>query len=259
MPRFGLCTSTKVAAEARAAGWDYLEVSVQAVLQGDAADDVWTGAADVAASALPAEVANLLLPATLPVVGPNVDEARIDRYLGRVMARAGRVGIRTIVFGAGGARRVPDGFDASVAHAQLVSFARRAGDHGAAVGVTLAIEPLNHNETNTINTVADAFALAAAVAHPNVRCLVDSYHLWVEGEPLAALARAMPAIAHVHVADEHGRVAPGEGVPPSDYGPFFATLKRGGYDGRISVEARGVEPSTFARVLTTLRDAWQRA
>ena len=71
----------------------------------------------------------------------------------------------------------------------------------------------------------------------------------------------MPWIRHVHVSDKT-RVAPGESGK-DDYRPFFAVLKRGGYDGLVSVEANGFDniAGMGPRVLSLLKrqgiiDVW---
>lgn len=259
MPRFGICGPLTIALSARAAGWDYLEPSVQALLQGDVPDDQWTGERDAAAAAaaMPIEAANLFMPANLKMVGPSIDAARIDTYLSRVFPRAKKVDIRTIVFGSAGARMIPEGFDRETARQQIITFATRAGRYAAESDITLVFEPLNRGECNIINSVEEGAEFTAAVNHPNVKCLVDSYHFWLEKEPLADLEGAMPMIRHVHVADEHGRDAPGTATIPSDYRVFFRTLKQGGYDGRISVEAPPFKEEQFAETLAFLKREWE--
>ena len=94
------------------------------------------------------------------------------------------------------------------------------------------------------------------VNHPSFRCLLDCYHFWASGEPLASLGLALPYIAHVHVADKDGRVAPGLSGT-ADYRPLFRQLKEGGYDGGISVEAGWPDlPGEARRVLAYLKDQW---
>jgi sugar phosphate isomerase/epimerase len=125
--------------------------------------------------------------------------------------------------------------------------------------VVIVIEPLNRGECNFINTVTEAVDIARRVQSPNVKCLVDSYHFWLEDESLSALEAAMPWIRHVHVADKEGRVPPGESGK-SDYGPFFRVLKQGGYDGPIAVECRDFSvPEHGRRVFDYLTSQWHAA
>jgi sugar phosphate isomerase/epimerase len=128
-------------------------------------------------------------------------------------------------------------------------------------GVTIVVEPLNRRECNIINSVADAMDVVGSVAHPGLACLLDSYHSWVEDEPLDRIAGAVRWIKHVHVADKDGRVPPGESGT-SDYRPLLRILKEGGYDGMISVEGNFPEADirrNGAKVLEFLKRQWQEA
>jgi sugar phosphate isomerase/epimerase len=257
---FGICSSIDNSGAIREAGWDFVEVGVQGVLQGLAPDAEWTGPELVAKSALPTPSANVLVPGTLKITGPDADlDGKLRPYMTRVLARAPKVGIRTLVFGSGGARNVPEGFDRGRAFEQVVAFARTCAEVAAGHGVTLVFEPLNRKECNIINSVAEAMEYVRAVNHPNMQCLVDSYHFWLEDEPLENLRAAMPHIRHVHVADKVGRVAPGLSGE-ADYRPFFRVLKDGGYAGSIAVEAGKFDVAADgARVLAFVKDQWNQA
>lgn len=257
--RFGICTTIEKSAAARDAGWDFIEESVQGLLKGLEADEQWTGRERAAASALPILAANMLVPGALKISGPEVDKERLAAYMRAVLRRADALDIRTVVFGSGGARQVVDGFPRDTAAEQIGEFVRTSAAVAAEYGVTIVIEPLHRGECNIINSVAEAMKYVAAVGHPNLQCLVDSYHFWTEDEPLENLRLAMPSIRHVHVADKTGRTPPGESGE-SDYRPFFRVLKSGGYDGLISVEAKSFDlPSSGARVLQFLRNQWNDA
>jgi sugar phosphate isomerase/epimerase len=175
-----------------------------------------------------------------------------------VTKRAAMIGIDTLVFGSAGARNVPEDFDRANAWDQIAEFAHMSADLANKFKLTIVFEPLCAAESNIANSVAEAMKWVEAVHHPNFKCLVDSYHFWLEDEPLKNLEEAMPSIAHVHVADKAGRVAPGESGK-SDYAAFFRVLKRGGYDRRISVEAPPFQEAQFGRVLEFLKDQWSKA
>jgi sugar phosphate isomerase/epimerase len=232
---------------------------VQGLLQGLEPDERWTGRDRAKKSALSVLAANMLVPGSLKITGPDVDRERLAAYMRAVLRRAEKLDIRTLVFGSGGARQVPDGFPCDTAAEQIGEFLRTSAAVAAEYDVTIVIEPLHRGECNIINTVAEAMKYVAAVGHPNLKCLVDSYHLWMEDEPLEHLRDAMPSIRHVHVADKVGRTAPGESGQ-SDYRPFFRVLKDGGYDGLISIEATAFDiAASGARVLEFLRNQWDNA
>ncbi|MDB5325298.1 MAG: xylose isomerase [Phycisphaerales bacterium] len=252
--QFGACTKAARALEAQAAGWDFLEESVQGYLKGESAD--WPVPPS---PAIPVPTANSLVPGNIPIVGPAVDKAALKQYMTTVLHRAQQVQMHTLVFGSGGARSVPDGFDRNKAVDQITDFLNMSAPIAQAHGVTIVIEPLNKGECNILNTVGEAMTYVDRLKHPNIKCLVDSYHMWLEAEPLSNLEKAMPSIAHVHVADKEGRVAPGESGQ-SDYPSFFKVLKRGGYDKLIAVECRGFDlQTTGARALKFLQETWAKA
>ena len=241
---FGICTSLAHSAAVKSAGWDYVEPPAKELLDGVEAR-------------CPARAVNLLVPPSLKVTGPAVDAMALRDHVRRVAERARATGVKILVFGSGGARNVPDGFDRAKADDQILDFARMAAEVAKGSDVIIAMEPLNRGECNILHTVAEAAAIARRIDHPSLRVLVDTYHLWLENEPLENVAAAMDWVAHVHVADKAGRVAPGESGT-SDYRPLFRILKQGGYDSRISVEASGFDVAgRGAAVLAFLKQQWK--
>src|SRR4051794_32386920 len=114
--KFGICTSFDHAPAAKAAGWDYVEASVQSLLKGEVSDAEWDGMRQVGTSPLPTLAANMLVPANLKITGPDVNPEALRTYMDRVTRRAKQAGIETLVFGSGGARQVPEGFDRNKAN-----------------------------------------------------------------------------------------------------------------------------------------------
>ena len=258
--RFGVCAPIESAAIFAAAGWDFVEEIVLNFLSVEVPDGQWKGALLARQSPLPVLAADRLLLPELKVTGPNVDAAALQKYMTTVAARGKATGITFLVFGSGPARHVPDGFDRERAHNQIVEFCTMASDVCAENGITLVLEPMNRGESNIINSVAEAMEYVRAVDHPACRCLVDSYHLWLENEPITHVEQAMPWVAHVHVADVRDRRAPGE-TAQHDYRPLFAALQRGNYDGLITVESNDLAqiPDGGKRVLSFLKQQWTEA
>jgi sugar phosphate isomerase/epimerase len=257
--KLGICAPLEKAAEVKAAGADFLEVMIQTLTEPTVEDAQWKGLKVAQTSPIPIFAGNVLLPGTLRVTGPDVNPEIQKTYLTRLMSRAGKCGVKTIVFGSGAARKIPDGFSHATAWQQVIAFSRLVAEAAAANGVTVVAEPLNRGESNVLNSVGEGARLVEAVNHPSFRLLVDSYHFWLEEDSLEELKRVMPLIHHVHVADKVGRVFPGEsGV--ADYRPFFAVIKRAGYDGAVSIEAMAGDLSAVAkRSLDYLRSQWQSA
>jgi len=253
----GLCTPLKGIDAAKAAGFEYLELGTSEIA-GLSDTDYELAVARIKELGLPVPVANLFLPATLKVTGPELDQEAQLRYVRKAFVRLARLGTGIVVFGSGGARRVPDGFAKADAFKQLVEFGRRVAPEAGKANITIAVEPLRRQETNIINSAAEGLELVNAVDHPNFQLMIDFYHLASEGEDPAIVLRAREHIRHLHMANPHGRVFP-LAWDEYDYAPFFANLKTIGYDKRISIEASAKDfPVEAPRAIALMRRAFER-
>lgn len=228
----GICTAPEQASVV-APYYDYIELSLSTVL--DPLQDDAAFAPRLAALktlALPARACNNFVNPQVKLVGPAVDWDQVESYLERGFGRAQALGVERIVFGSGGARRVPEGVSYESAWAQLVRFCRLASDL-AYPGLILVIEPLNRRECNILNSYTEGVALARDVDRANIRVLADIYHFEVESEPVEAILQGSDLLAHVHLADS-GRLYPGSGAYPLRR--WFDLLHQLGYAQRASVE-----------------------
>jgi sugar phosphate isomerase/epimerase len=190
-------------------------------------------AAGLAGGALPALACNVFLPQNLKVVGPDVDTPELRRYTATALERMGRLGVRVLVVGSGGARAVPEGFDRERALEQFEVFLRGVADEAAGHGVTVALEPLRPQETNLLNTVAESAAFLRERDAGPARLLADLYHMREQGEAMDVLGQTVDLLAHVHVAGV-GRGAPAPDA--EDIEPFVRALRDAGYAGDCSIE-----------------------
>jgi D-psicose/D-tagatose/L-ribulose 3-epimerase len=253
----GYCTSLKNLQTAKAAGFDYVELSTTEIATMPD-PDFENAAREIKEVGLPVPATNLFLPATLKVTGPEIDTAQQMKYVTTAFDRLSRLGTRIVVFGSGGARRVPDGFAHDEAFRQLVDFGRRIAPLARSRGITVAVEPLRHEETNIINSAAEGLQLVEAIADPGFQLMIDFYHLASEHEDPAIIGRAKAHLRHLHMANPHGRVFP-RVWDEYDYGPFFAALREIGYDQRISVEASAKDVAAEApQAIALLRHAFER-
>jgi D-psicose/D-tagatose/L-ribulose 3-epimerase len=252
----GVCTPLRGIDAAKTAGFDYVELSTSEIAALSDAD-YESALAHVKQVGLPVPVTNLFLPATLKVTGPAVDQDEQMRYVRKAFARLSQLGTGIVVFGSGGARRVPDGFPKEAAFKQLVDFGRRVAVEGRAHGITIAVEPLRREETNIVNSAAEGLELVKAIDDPNFQLMIDFYHLASEREDPAIVIGAREHLRHLHMANPQGRVYPLV-WDEYDYAPFFANLRRIGYDRRISVEASAKDFAVEApRAISLLRRAFE--
>jgi sugar phosphate isomerase/epimerase len=245
-PPLGVCISHTHSAALRMTGWDYIEESVQGFLQAHTTSpDRWFGADAAVGSALPIYAANMMVPGDYKITGPDADSMRLSKYMAVVLSRAQRAGVRTIVFGSGGARQVPDGFDRERARGQIVTFLKSVAPLAEDHRVTIVVEHLNLKECNILNGVKECGDIVRAVGHPGVRLLLDSFHVWQDGIGWDEVRAELPLVRHVHLADKTSRHPPGQNpqtTPMSDYSTLFRMLKEAGYKGRMSIEAGNFEP-----------------
>ena len=233
--KYGVCVGNsaeqiRIAAEA---GFDYVEAGF-AVLAESGEEEFESFCAALGENHIRCEAVNCFIPGRLPVVGSSVDDQALSEYIESGMKRAERVGLEIIVFGSGGARKMPeDWLYADTVH-QLVHFLREiVSPLARKYGITVVVEPLS--ETNTITTVREGAMLTAFADTEPVKLLCDLYHMEKVGDTPASMTGLSGMIRHSHIAEPDRRRYPS----PSDeydYRPFLDALKEAGCS-RCSVEA----------------------
>jgi D-psicose/D-tagatose/L-ribulose 3-epimerase len=246
----GYCTGLKNLEPAKAAGFEYVELGATEIA-GLSDADFDAAAARIKALGVSTPVANLFLPSALKVTGPDIKPDEQMAHVKKAFTRLAQLGTGIVVFGSGGARRVPEGFDREEAYKQLVDFGRRAAREAANHKITIAIEPLRRQETNIINTAGEGLELVKAIDHPNFQLMIDFYHLASEKEDPEIVIRAKDHLRHLHFANPTGRVFPLK-WEEFDYAPFFANLKKIGYDKRISMEGSTKDLATEGPITVAL-------
>jgi sugar phosphate isomerase/epimerase len=215
------------------AGCDFLEFGVSLVTPEQPEYVFERLRATLKGTSLVAESFSSYVPPDIPLVGDARDWKRIENYVAVSARRVAALGGKIIGFGSGKARSIPDGVSRETAGAHLVEFLLLAAEHAKANGVRIAIEPLNRSESNILNSIAEAVALAERVNRPEIGVLADFYHLEVEKEPFEHIVQAGKHLILVHVADT-GRLHPGSGS--YDFPGFWRAVRDAGYDSRVTIE-----------------------
>ena len=160
-----------------------------------------------------------------------------------LVALCADLGGRYLVHGSPMQRRTPDGIEASVARGWIAEALTAVADDASRAGVVYLLEPLPADETDQINTLAEAAALIRQVGSPALATMLDTKS--------AALAESLPAPAlvvqwlptgllrHVQLNDRNRR-GPGQG---SDrFAPLLRALIDGGYAGDVAIEPFDYRP-----------------
>ncbi len=262
--KFGICTGAEKAPIVAQLGYDYIELTVVGALKPQESDSAHVNSLNqlLIEAGLHAEAFNVLLPGDLRVTGPSVDPIAQKKYLETACQRAAALGGKILVFGSGGARNVPEGYDREKAWEEIRAFLSIAADAAADNGICLVIEPLNHKECNILNSVAEAVEMAKQVNRPEaVAVLSDLYHVTVDEQSFEETAEAakLGLLRHVHVACTTERRVPRE-EDLDVLVRYFSAFKKYGYEGRISIEAGSKDFNTDAKIgLSIMRQAWENA
>jgi sugar phosphate isomerase/epimerase len=160
------------------------------------------------------------------------------RHLVDLCADLGPDGV--MVFGSPQQRSTTGGLTPAQATRNYIDGLAGVAPHAASRGVTILVEALPADQCDVIQTLDEAAAVVREIASPAVRTMFDVHNAVDEKEPHATLVdRYFDLIRHVHVNEMDGRHC---GTGTYDFKPVFATLRRRGYTGWISLEAFDFTP-----------------
>ena len=235
LEKIGISTTISNSAILAAAGYSFIEENVRSFLVPAETDTVFEqNLLLLKESKLPVEACNSFLPGNLKCVGPAPLHEEILKFGESAFRRARIAGVKTVVFGSGGARAIPDGFPREEAKKQFISICKQLSPFAQKYNVTISLEPLNTEECNFINSLAEGAEIVKAINHENFRLLADIYHMLKENESPSNILKYGHLLYHTHIAEKTGRTAPG--VNNEDFTPYFKALKKVRYTGRMAIE-----------------------
>ena len=114
--------------------------------------------------------------------------------------------------------------------AEMHSVARTAAQHN----VTLCLEVLNRFETYLLNTAEEGLSYIRELDEPNVKLMLDTFHMNIEEDSIAAaIRRAGASLGHLHTGECNRRL-PGKGRQP--WREIGEALRDIGYTGSVVME-----------------------
>jgi len=130
---------------------------------------------------------------------------------------------------------------------------RRLADMAAGHGITLCMESLNRFEGYMINEAAECADYVRRVDKPNVKAMLDTFHMNIEEDSITgAIRTAGKLLGHFHVGEANRR-CPGPGGR-FDWGDIGRTLSEVGYDGYVVMEPFVVMGGQVGRDISLWRD-----
>lgn len=241
--RYGTCIGgkeTENIAVAAKLGFDYIETNFGFLARStDEEFDAFKAA--LKESSILCEAANCFMPNDLPMTGPEVNYEGIKAYVDKGMSRGSEIGLKIVVFGSGGARRIPEGFSYAEGIRQLGYFLGEiVSPIAEKYGITVVIEPLRAQECNMINTVNEGVMLSVLAGKANIQTLADIYHMKFAHETPDNIKLVKGSLYHAHISNpmpegvaKRYYMKPGD---ECDYKAFVDALRFAGCE-RCSIEA----------------------
>jgi sugar phosphate isomerase/epimerase len=186
----------------------------------------------------------LVTPKGLSITSADADvRRRTVEVMTALVGLCADLGGSVLVHGSPGQRQIEPGDDPAAARGRAIEALAAAARAAEAAGVVYCLEPLSADQTNFVNTVAEASALVDAIGSKALRTMLDTSSAGqAEQEPLPlVLDRGLASghIAHVQLNDRNRR-GPGEGA--DRFAPIVDVLLRCRYGGVVAVEPFRYEP-----------------
>ena len=107
-------------------------------------------------------------------------------------------------------------------------------DFAGNLGVNLCLEVLNRFENHVLNTAEEGVAFVREVGKPNVKVMLDTFHMNIEEDSFGkAIRTAGPLLGHFHTGENNRRVPGKGGLPWHEIG---TALREIGYSGAVVME-----------------------
>jgi len=146
-----------------------------------------------------------------------------------------------MIFGSPGQRSATE-ISVEEANKNFAEGLAQCADLCAERNVKILVEPLTKEQTNVVNTMAEAVNIVEMVDHPNIRSMFDYHNTADETDPMDKLIRDyIDYIDHVQINEMDGRHL-GTGDSETAFASTFQSFKDVGYNGWISLEIFDFEP-----------------
>jgi D-psicose/D-tagatose/L-ribulose 3-epimerase len=118
--------------------------------------------------------------------------------------------------------------------------------------VVLGMEVLNRFEGYLLNTCAEALQFVNEVNHPNVKIMLDTFHMNIEEDNIAGAIRlAGDKLGHLHLGEQNRKV-PGKGSMP--WNEIGLALQDINYQGGVVMEPFVMQGGTIGSDIKVWRD-----
>ena len=174
-------------------------------------------------------------------------------YFEKLIDFCGDLGGTIMVFGSPKGRSTTAGQSVAEAKNRLAEGLSRVADHAHGRGVMILLESLGHEQTDVVNTLAEALEIINRVQHPAIQTMFDFHNTRDETDLFPVLLeKYFSCIHHVHVQEMDGRYL-GSGRAAIDFAAAFQKLKDRNFAKWISVEVFDFSPGPAIIALESLK------
>ena len=186
------------------------------------------------ANDLESPIACNFFPPSIKLVGQSLNVPQLREYLGGVLPRCARLGIKKLILGSGPSRNFPaemtreEAFDqfSNVISSEILPAVKKYTMH-------ICIEPFERQSCNLIVSIIEGQELVERLNDPNFSLMIDIYHMLCNREDLSDIETCFKYISHVHVAGMDRCLPSKEESYVHEALSILATL---GYEGSVSLE-----------------------
>lgn len=236
--KFGCCASVKLYDKVAEAGFDYIEVPGGELAE--LTEEEFEAVKEhILAGPIPCTAVNAYAKAEPKMVGDECDDEKTRAYAAHIMARASQLGVKTVGIGAPGIRKLPEGYDSKKAWEQGRRFLEITAEEAEKFGITLLFESIHKYACQFVNHMDEAYRMVEELNLPNVKLVMDYYHMKPMGDDIFDVEKYMKYVAHLHYSGL-GENWSRPQINEDNYDELvkiFASVKALGYDGTISNES----------------------
>jgi D-psicose/D-tagatose/L-ribulose 3-epimerase len=182
-------------------------------------------------------------PPGLHVTTPDASvRERSWAYFHKLIDLCGDLGGNVMVFGSPKGRNAVGSLSVPEATKHLAEGLAQVAGHAQDRGVKILLEPLGSNQTDVVNTTAEAIQIVEEIHHPAIETMFDFHNTVNEKVPFPEIIeKYFPHIGHVHVQEMDGKHL-GAGPGMREFVSAFQALKDLHYDQWVSLEVFDFSP-----------------
>jgi sugar phosphate isomerase/epimerase len=236
--KIGCCTTIDNYEALCKIGYDYIELSAYDIYN-MTEKEFEIALAKVIDLGVPCLGFNAYCKSNLSMVGPEFNLNKIRDYSNVVCKRGSKLGIKYIGIGAPFARILPDGWEKEIADKQMEQFLKVTSEIAQSYKQIVLLEALNAEICNYITSTDEAYKMVKKLNLPNLKLVLDFYHMEMMNEELESVNYVIPYVKHLHIS-HRGPGIKRDYLNENDYYDVFRIInfvRTQGYDSTISIEA----------------------